>query len=249
MMRGTFYIVGVGPGDAELLTLKAVRIIKECNTIAIPVARAGFEDTVSEPAGESCAFPEVLGKCTAYQIVLPAVPEIAQKAKIYLPMPMMKRKDILKAIHDKGAEEVAKWLDMGENVAFLTLGDPSVYSTGMYVQKRLDEQGYHTEMIAGIPSFCAVAARLNTALAKNKEEIHIIPASYGVEESLNLPGTKILMKAGKKIPEIKEAVKKRGLQIQMVENCGMEGERIYSSVEEIPDESSYYSLIMIKEEA
>ena len=248
-MKGKFYVVGVGPGEAELLTLKAVRIIRECATIAIPVARSGVEEVVYETAGAAAKFSEVLDRCTAYQIVLPVIPEISEKAKIYLPMPMMKEKGILKTVHDKGAAEVAKLLDAGEDVAFLTLGDPSVYSTGMYLQKRLENQEYETEMIAGIPSFCAVAAKLNMALAKNREEIHIIPASYGVEESLMLPGTKILMKAGKKIPEIKKAVKKRGLQIQMVENCGMEEEHIYSTVEDIPDEASYYSLIIIKEEA
>ena len=88
---------------------------------------------------------------------------------------------------------------------------------------------------------------MNIGLAENKEELHIIPASYGIEESLELPGTKILMKAGKKMPYVKQAVKEKSLQVQMVENCGMPGERVYQHVDEIPDGASYYSLIMIKE--
>lgn len=85
------------------------------------------------------------------------------------------------------------------------------------------------------------------SLAENKEELHIIPASYGIEESLQFPGTKILMKTGTKIPYVKEKVREQDLEIRMIENCGMESERIYTSVEEIPDETSYYSLFILKE--
>ena len=83
---------------------------------------------------------------------------------------------------------------------------------------------------------------------ENRDELHIIPASYGIEESLEMPGTKVLMKAGKKMPYVKQAVKEKKLRVQMVENCGMPGEKIYFQAEDIPDEASYYSLIILKEE-
>ena len=73
------------------------------------------------------------------------------------------------------------------------------------------------------------------------------PASYGIEEGLTLPGTKILMKAGKKMPVIKDMLRESGEWFAMVENCGMEGERIYENPDDVPDHSSYYSLIVIKE--
>ena len=88
---------------------------------------------------------------------------------------------------------------------------------------------------------------MDTGLAENKEELHIIPASYGVEESLGLPGTKVLMKAGRKMPEVKQAVRDRGLAVQMVENCGMDNEHIYWGTEEIPEDAGYYSLVIVKE--
>ena len=246
-MEGRFYGIGVGPGDPELLTLKAVRVIQECEVIAIAVSAAGFGTPVYEEAGIGSAYPELLEKCVAYQIVLPAVPQISGKARLFLPMPMMKEKDTLKRIHDLCADETEKLLKEGKDVAFITLGDPSVYSTCLYVHKRLKERGCETNLIPGIPSFCAAAARLDTGLAENRDELHVIPASYGIEESMDMPGTRVLMKVGKKMPYVKQVVREKGLDAEMVENCGMSTERIYRTVEEIPDDAGYYSLMIIKE--
>ena len=140
-----------------------------------------------------------------------------------------------------------QYLDEGKRIAFLTLGDPSVYSTYLYIHKRVLRDGYQARIIPGIPSFCAAAAALNIGLAENKEEIHILPASYGIEEGLQMSGTKILMKAGKQMASVKETLRKSKGQFRMVENCGMDGERIYTDPEEVPEKTSYYSLIIIKE--
>lgn len=110
------------------------------------------------------------------------------------------------------------------------------------------EAGYETEMISGIPSFCAAAARLQTGIAEKSEQIHIIPASYQIQEALTLPGTKILMKAGKKLPQVKQQLQDGNQSVVMVENCGMEGERIFRGVEEIPEDAGYYTLIIVKDE-
>lgn len=83
-------------------------------------------------------------------------------------------------------------------------------------------------------------------LVENREELHVIPASYGVEESLDMPGTKVLMKAGKKMPYVKQVIREKALEAEMVENCGMSTERIYKNVDEIPDQAGYYSLMIIK---
>ena len=219
-----------------------------CQVVAIAVANAALKEAVYEEAGSTCKYPEYLDKCVAYQIALPVVPEMAGKAKLYLPMPMMKEKQLLKEIHDQCADKTEELLKAGQNVAFITLGDPSVYSTALYVHKRLKKRGCETRLIPGIPSFCAAAARMDIGLVENKDELHVIPASYGIEESLNMSGTKVLMKAGKKMPYVKEQVKEKKLQIEMVENCGMPDERIYRNIDDVPDEASYYSLMIIKEE-
>lgn len=226
-MTGKLYGVGVGPGDPELLTLKALRLIKEAPVIAVP-------GTVPE-------------NTVAYKIVVQAYPELAEKELLPIDMPMTKDHEKLRESHEKGAKAVAAVLDQGKNVVFLTLGDTTVYSTYLYVHHRVEEMGYDTEIVSGITSFCAVAARLNIGLVEKHEELHVIPASYQIEEALQLPGTKVLMKAGKKMAEVKATIKRLGASAVMIENCGMPDEKIYRSVEEIPEDAGYYSLIIIKD--
>lgn len=226
-MKGTLYGVGIGPGDPELLTLKAIRIIKESPVIAVPGKIK--EDTV------------------AYKIVKQAIPELDEKEFLPVDMPMTKDKELLKRSHDKGADAVCAILESGRNVAFLTLGDPTVYSTYLYVHKRVQARGYHVEIISGITSFCAVAARLNMGLVEKSEPLHVIPASYQIEEALTLPGTKVLMKAGKKMGKVKQILCETGCEGMMIENCGMPDEKIYRSIEEINENAGYYSLVIVKE--
>lgn len=160
---------------------------------------------------------------------------------------MIKEKERLKEIHDRDADAVAELLEEGKDVVFLTLGDPTVYSTCMYVHKRLKKKGYRTELIPGIPSFLRRGARMDISLVENRQELHVLPASYQIEEGLELPGTKVLMKAGRKMAEVKRLLLEKGLEAEMVENCGMEGERICLSAEEIPEKAGYYSLLIVKE--
>lgn len=249
-MSGTFTGVGVGPGDPELLTLKAVRVIRDSDVIAVPISDGTLEGPVRESryqseSGKTCG--EYLSRCVAYQIACGALPEAEKKEKLFLPMPMIKDKERLRGIHDRDAEAVAELLEEGKDVVFLTLGDPTVYSTCMYVHKRLKRAGYPTALVPGVPSFCAAAARMDMALTENREELHVLPASYDIEESLHLPGTKILMKAGRKMARVKELLLEHEMEARMVENCGMEDERIYPDVREIPEQAGYYSLLVVKE--
>lgn len=226
-MNAIFYGVGVGPGDPELLTLKAVRIIEECDVLAVPGRTK--EDSV------------------AYGIALAAVPEIRQKETICIHMPMTKDEKKLKESHENGAVQIIRLLEQGRSVAFLTLGDPTIYSTYLYLQKYVQEAGYETEIISGIASFLAAGAALNTGLVEKKQQLHVIPSSYEIEDALKLPGTKVLMKAGKKMPLVKEAVARMAADVFLVENCGMDGERICRGADEIPEDAGYYSLIILKE--
>lgn len=226
-MKTIFYGVGVGPGDPELLTIKAVRIINECEVLAVPGKTK--EDSV------------------AYGIALSAIPQVQQKETICIHMPMTKDEKKLRESHENGAAQIIRLMEQGRSVAFLTLGDPTIYSTYLYLQKLVQEAGYETEIISGIASFLAAGAALNTGLVEKKQQLHIIPSSYEIEDALKLPGTKVLMKAGKKMPLVKEAVSRMDEDIYMVENCGMTGERICRGAEEIPEDAGYYSLIILKE--
>lgn len=222
--QGILYGVGVGPGDPELLTLKAVRILKECDVIAIP--------------------QENKGNCTAYQIARQAVPELDEKPCLPLPMPMTKDQAKLMSSHEAAAARTAEQLADGRTVALITLGDATVYSTYLYIHERVKRMGFETRIINGIPSFCAAAARLDMPLVNGSQKLHILPASYQIEEALDLPGVKVLMKSGRQMPKVKALLRSRGMEARMVENCGMEGEKTYQSLEEIPDQAGYFSLVI-----
>ena len=226
-MVGKLYGLGVGPGDPELLTLKALRRIKESEIIAVPGKKK--EESV------------------AYKIARQDYPQIENKEVLPIDFPMTKDSQRLEESHQLGASQIAEKLREGKSVAFLTLGDPTVYATYLYVHKRILDMGFEAEIVSGITSFCAVAARLNIGLVEKAEPLHVIPASYQIEEALKLPGTKVLMKAGKKIGQVREELLRRGETVVMIENCGMEGEQIYRSAQEIPDDAGYYSLIIAKE--
>lgn len=133
-------------------------------------------------------------------------------------------------------------------MACLTLGDPTIYSTYIYIHRLVKARGYATQIINGIPSFCAVSARLEDSLVDRSEQLHIIPSTYGVEDALKLPGTKVLMKAASKMPLVKEALKRSNMKCSMIENCGMPEEHIYHNADDIPDQASYYSIVVVKED-
>ena len=226
-MTGILYGTGVGPGDPELMTLKAVRLIRENEVIALPGKVA--EETV------------------AYQIAVKAVPELVGKTLVPVEMPMTHDREEMNRNHDRAAEIIEEYLKQGKNVVFLTLGDPTVYSTYLYVQKRVAAHGFQTDLVSGITSFCAAAARTNVSLVEWNEQLHVIPAVHRQSDEMNLPGNYVLMKSGRDMAGVKEMLRRSGKDVVMVENCGMEQEHVYYGVDEIPDHAGYYSLIIAKE--
>ena len=228
-MSGTLYGIGIGPGDAELMTLKSVRLIKESRVIAIP------------KSGD--------GERVALNIAKQAV-SLEGKNIIELDMPMTKDKEVLATSHYAAAEKIIEHLKDGDNVAFLTLGDPTIYSTYIYVQKIVKEEGYNAELIPGVPSFCAVSAKLGEALVETDQPLHIIPGSYGkLRDSMKLSGTKVLMKSGRAFRDVKAELTELGLLecAKMVENCGFDNERVYKSLAEADESAGYFSIIVVKD--
>ena len=229
-MKGRLYGIGVGPGDPELMTIKAKKTIEASDIVVVP--GENVEDSI------------------AYKIAKGACENLDDLNLVALEMPMVKDKEMLNAMHEKAARQIEAWLDEGKTVSFLTLGDVTVYSTYMYVHQRVVRDGYDASIVNGIISFTAAAARLNTDLVERAEPLHVIPATFkvdGMTELLSLPGTKVLMKSGKEIGKVREAILASGQKAMMVENCGMENEKIYLDAEDIPDTASYYSLIIVKE--
>ena len=225
---GSLIGIGVGPGDPELLTLKGKRLIEESDFVIIP--HSGKDVNV------------------AYTIASAAVPAMEGKPMMEVDMPMIRDKEELAKRHRRAAEKIMERLDRGENGVFLTLGDPTVYSTYIYVHDIITKKGYSTEIVSGIPSFCAAAARLNMGLTHADKALHIIPASYlDLEDHLALDGTRVLMKSGKSLGKVKDLLAgRKDLDVKMAVRCGMEGEKLYYSAEEMDEDSGYFSLLIVK---
>lgn len=225
-MSGRLIGVGVGPGDPELLTIKAIKMIQSCDVIAVP----------GKEVKETFAYK------IASQIV-----DVSKKRCIAIHMPMTKEQQQLDRFHAAGIEQIVQILEEGKDIAFLTLGDPTVYSTYMYLHKGIREMGYNAEIVNGITSFCAAAARLNISLVEKAEQLHIIPANYQIENAMELQGTKIFMKAGSSMPYLKENLVERDGNIYMVENCGTTEEKLYVGADHMSEKAGYYSLVIWKE--
>ena len=223
---GKLYGVGVGPGDPELLTLKAVRVLREADVVMVP-------DSVKADK-------------TALHI---AAGYLEGKTVETVATPMVRDKAVVDAAYTAAAERICALLDQGKSVAFLTLGDPTVYSTYMYIHEKVQARGYDVEVVPGVPSFCAAAARLNLSLCQGSEPLLIVPASHGAEELLDVKANKVFMKAGKSILELQKQLEARGMVegAAMVENCSMANERVYPRFEDLKEPSGYFSLVIAKE--
>lgn len=227
MNKGIAYGVGVGPGDPELMTYRAARLIRENDVIAVP----GKDPKAA----------------VAYKIAAGVVPEIADKELVPIYMPMIRDRALIDREHQKAAKRVEGILDQGKNVVYITLGDPTVYCTFSYIQHYLEADGYRVELVPGISSFCAAAARLNLPLVEWDEQLHVVPAVHRLDHALEQPGTYVLMKSASQMAAVKEMLRKNGRKAQMVENCNMDNEKLYHSLDEIPDDAGYFSLIIAKE--
>ena len=188
------------------MTYLAVDTIQKCPVIAVPAD--GKENAVS------------------YKIASGIVENLDEKECLNLTTPMTKDKAVLNAAYQAASDQIIEQLEQGKDVACLTLGDPTIYSTYIYIHRIVKAHGYATEIINGIPSFCAVSAKLQDSLVDRSEQLHIIPSTYDIEAALELPGTKVLMKAASKMPLVKATLKEKHMTGTMIENCGMPEEHI-----------------------
>ena len=230
-MKGILYGIGVGPGDPEQITLKAIRAIKDCDVICLP--KSDKE------------------KCRAYQIAVCSVPELRYKKTISFDFEMIRDEDTLFNMHKEFYQRYKQLILEGYNLGFLTIGDPTIYSTFGYIMKLAKADGIDVEIVNGITSFCGTAAACGMLLSERDENIHIISGQNDdIKEILKLPGTKIIMKSGKKIAAIREMLidmEAQGkISVCAVIDCGMETEQIFTSAMTIPDNSRYMMTIIVK---
>lgn len=223
---GIFYAVGVGPGDPELLTRQACRILEQSPVIAAPQTKSGQMLALEIAKGAVCLDGKQILPLSFTMSHDPAVREESYR---------------------KAADSVEQTLSQGQDVAMVNLGDVSVYATAYYLLERIRSDGFETVMVPGITSFCAVAAQLGCSLTEMALPLHIIPGSADLDAALQLPGTKVLMKSGSAIHETIAALARNGLldRAQMVADCGLPTQTVYHDLRAVPEQVSYFATIIV----
>jgi precorrin-2/cobalt-factor-2 C20-methyltransferase len=227
---GKLFGVGVGPGDPELLTIKAVRIIKEADIIF----------TAASTKNRYSLAVEI------------ATPYISPSTRIEkLSIPMTKDEKEVEAAWTYNAKQIAKELKKGKNAVFLTLGDPTTYSTFGYILKKMEciMPEADIETIPGITSFHAASARLNKILVEGEESLLIISGAFGGEQIRKNSGVEnvAIVKAYKNIKDINCALKETGFDNKAVavSKCGRENEQVINNINELETKKpDYWTLIL-----
>ena len=229
MQSGIFYGVGVGPGDPELLTVKAINTLKKIDAVIAPK---------TEKKSDSLALSIV-------ENYLREDVEI-----FYQTFPMVKDFAESKIVFENNKQEILSLLRAGKNVAFLTLGDPMFYSTYIYVFQLLQESGIKIETIPGVPAFLAISSYIGRPLVFGNDIITIIPATAErekIEDALKISDVTVLMKVYKNFPEIVEMLGAKNMldAAVLVSRCGLADEKIITDLQKHKsDKLNYLSTIL-----
>ena len=230
-MKGKLYGIGVGPGDPELMTLKAKRLIEECDIVAVPVKKEGEESVALNIARGAASVPE----------------EKVRRILFTMNKDKAKREECRQA----AAEAIMEYLDAGQSVAMPVLGDVGIYSTYSYVHKKLIQAGYEVQMISGIPSFCAGASKADISIVEGNEGFGVIPSLKGIDQVKKAMGVfdnLVIMKVGSHVKEVYDILKAEGKEDNaiIISNVGMEGEYVGPLLPE--REYGYFTTMIIKSE-
>ena len=234
-MPGQLFGVGLGPGDPELITLKALRIIRQAQVIAYPTAKHG----------QSNARCIVSSELTLEQIELPMIYPITTQTTDH----PGGYEAVIAQFYDDMAEQIASHLHAGRDVAVLCEGDPFFYGSFMYLHDRLAHR-FSTEVIPGIPSVMAAAARLSTPLVRRDSELTILPATLSEDAlvaRLNSRGAFAIMKLGRNFTKVKNALSRAGIlnKALYIERATMSQEQVVQLSDVDSTSVPYFSLILV----
>ncbi len=231
-MSGIFYGIGVGPGDPELLTVKAIKAIEQVDVLIAPKT-----EKKDGSVALSVAKPYLKKDVEIVYQVFPMVKGFAENST-----------DAWEA----NKQEILELLQAGKNVAFLTIGDPMFYSTYIYVYRLLENEGVEIRTIPGIPAFAAIGSQLGYPIVEGDDVLSIIPATANpekVEKAMQAADNVVLMKVYKNFEEVADLLDKNEMaeQAVLVSRAGLDDEKIiYDVLAHKKDKLNYLSTILTR---
>jgi len=233
-MAGRLFGVGVGPGDPELMTLKAARVLAAAPVVAwfAKAGRAGHARTIAEghiaPAAEQMP------------LTYPFTTEREVDAEYRRGMA---------AFYDASAAAIANRLAAGRDVAVLCEGDPFLYGSFMYLHDRLAGR-FVTEVVAGVTAMSGCWSQAGLAMTRGDDSLAVLSATLPEErlcERLRGAEAVVVMKLGRHLAKLRRALDSAGLlqRAVYVEKGAMAGERILPLAEKRDDEAPYFSLVLV----
>lgn len=234
MKYGKLYGIGIGPGDPDLITVKGARIISKCRHIFVPKAKTHTKSLALEISASY----------------------IDKNADVHeLLFPMTSDHDELNAKWNAAAKTIAQTLTRGSDACFLTLGDPLLYSTYIYLIRSLKniDAGIEIETIPGIMALNAAAAITGFYLGEGKQNLTIVPTADdldAVKKALLSPGTVVLMKIGKRLPAILDLLEDAGAidDAVFVSRAGQKDQHVETDLKKLKnadDKAGYMSIILV----
>ncbi len=230
-VTGIFYGIGVGPGDPELLTVKAIHAIKNSNVIIAPR---------TEKKDDSLALTI-------------AKPYLREDVKIvYQTFPMVKNFEDTPEVFEDNKREILLHLREGKNVAFLTLGDPMFFSTYIYIFRLLKNSGVEIQTIPGVPAFLAIASHIGYPVAYGNDILTIIPATAErkkIIDAVKKSDATVLMKVYKNFGEVADILDAENMTAQavLVSRCGLADEKVITDINSRRnDKLNYLSTILTR---
>lgn len=223
-MSGTLYGLGLGPGDPDLITRKAARLIESATHIAYP----------SLAGGDSFA------RAIAADLIPPGAQEIR------MDVPMTRDRAPAQAAYDTGAEQIASVLAQGHDVVCLCEGDPFFYGSFMYLFARLRDR-FAVETIPGVTSLTACAAAAGMPLTARNEVMTVLPGPLpdaALRDHLRTADTLVVMKVGRHLPRLRNLLESEGLTGTYIERATL-GSQVVLPLADAPDDAPYFSMILV----
>lgn len=231
-MKGKLYGIGVGPGDPELMTVKAARLVSEADVIITPKT-------------------EKKDGSVALNIAKPYIKDHTEIVPVVFPMVL--NDDTQKEGWEEARNIITKLLSEGKQVVFLTLGDPMFYSTYMYVYRLVENSGYEIETVPGVTAFCAIGSHLGYPIVEKEEVLAIVPSTAPkekIDKVLAVADDAVIMKVYRNFGEVQETLKKHNMadEAVMISRVGLDGEEIYRGLQDMPADTklNYLSTILAK---